>query len=85
VWPLGTEIPVPDIATRRRFTVSPDSGAVIDVASGRLAGCLRLDPDGNWRGAAYLPDGTAYSIGPWATPYAAADAAWLMATAGDPR
>lgn len=64
----------------RRFTIA-DSGAVTDRASGRAVGYVRADGDGNWRGAAYLADGGECPVGPWLTAFAAADAAWLLATA----
>ena len=64
--------------TYRRFTIAP-SGTVIDRASGREVGRVYRDSAGDWRG--YVIDG-GYQTGPWTSAYAAADAAWLVATAG---
>jgi len=68
--------------TYRRFTIAAESGTVTDRASGREVGYVGTDDDGNWRGAAYLADGSEHPVGPWLTAFAAADAAWLIATAG---
>ena len=66
----------------RRFTISP-AGTVTDRASGREVGWVRPDGDGCWRGTAYLPGGRECPVGPWLTAYAAADALWLLAMAGE--
>jgi hypothetical protein len=68
--------------TFRRFTIDP-SGIVTDRASGRKVARVCRDQEGNWRGRAFLGDGGEYVTGPWLTAYAAADAAWLVATAGE--
>jgi hypothetical protein len=73
---------VPVRTSYERFTIAPASGAVTDRPSGREVGYVRPGDDGNWRGAAYLADGTEYPVGPWATAFAAADAVHLLATAG---
>jgi hypothetical protein len=72
--------------TFRRFTIDPaGSGIVTDRASGRKVARVCRDQEGNWRGRAFLDDGREYVTDPWLTAYAAADAAWLVATAGPRR
>jgi hypothetical protein len=67
----------------RRFIIDPETGAVTDRGTGRKVGYVTQDGDGNWRGGAFVGDGREYRTGPWLSAYAAADAAWLVATAED--